>query len=177
MKFKKIISTVILTSFLWPRVCYAQDKSPSPDPDISNIIPAVKLAPGEKDPGKAISPMRKDQKAPFTGVLLSPAAVADIIVEIQSMEENIHIEVSNAVQKQLAECDKKVSDVKTQLGADKKILQAEIEEKNKSIFILNDQLKKEKDAQTSPVIWAGIGTLGGIVVTLLTVFAVSKATK
>lgn len=179
---KKIISIFLLTSLLSSSLSFAQDKNIdiSPDPDTSEAvieIPPVKLAPGEKDPGKALSPMRKGQKAPFTGVLLSPSAVADVIVEIESTEERIHIEVMRALEFEQAEYEKKIEVLKTTSTSEKSILQASIDRKNKDIIDLNAELEKSKKAQTNPLLWAGIGFAGGLVVTVLTVFAVSQATK
>lgn len=179
---KKIISIFLLASLLSSNLSFAQGKSVdiSPDPETPEAtieIPPVKLAPGEKDPGKALSPMRRGQKAPFTGVLLSPAAAADVIVEIESIEERIHIEVSRAIKAEQAEHEKKIEILKTTSTSEKSMLQASIDKKNKDIGDLNAELEKSKKAQTNPFLWTGIGFAGGIVVTVLTVFAVSQATK
>ncbi|MBM3194170.1 MAG: hypothetical protein FJZ60_00215 [Chlamydiae bacterium] len=177
---KKIISVLLLASLFISNLSFAQDIDISPDPDPADFIseiPPVKLAPGEKDPGKALSPMRRGQRAPFTGVLLSPSAVADVIVELESTEDRIHIEVLRALKIEQAEYEKKTGILETRLQAEKNILQASIDKKNKDISDLNAELEKAKKAQTNPFLWASAGFAGGLLVTVLTVFAVTQATK
>jgi len=63
MRLKRFISSVLLFSFLFPQICFAQSKDISPDPDVGKeSFPKVELVPGEKDPGLALSPMKKGQK-------------------------------------------------------------------------------------------------------------------
>jgi len=178
MRLKRFISSVLLFSFLFPQICFAQSKDISPDPDVGKeSFPKVELVPGEKDPGLALSPMKKGQKTPFTGVLLSPSAVANVIVELESIDEKIRIEVNVAVQKQIAECEKSASNLNTKHEADVKILRSDIDDKTRTISAKEEEIKKLKAEQTNPWIWAGIGTAGGIALALLTTFAVSKVTK
>lgn len=158
---KKVISTLLLFSFLIPSVAFGQLPSPDAEPDV----------------GKSLSPLSKGQKAPFTGVLLSPAAAASVIVDIESFEEKMRIEVKNAIQKEQAECEKKLSDSSTRLTAEKKEIQAELDGKSRTVDSLNLEIKRLKDSQTSPGLWLGIGAASGLVATLLTVFVVSQVTK
>lgn len=177
---KKIVSSVVLASFLSSQTIFAQSVSPDPDPpkpSIENELPKPELLPGEKDPGLAISPMKKGQKAPFTGVLLSPAAVANVIVELKSFDERIQLEVNAAIKKEQAACVKKLADAKTACDGDKASLQSSIDEKDRSINSLNQRIKKLESEQTNPVLWTSIGAGAGIVLTVLTAFAISKATK
>ena len=177
MKCKKTISTIIVMLTFLQELAHASSPL-SPEPEkANNIIAPMKLAVNEKDLDKVLSPMRKGQKAPFTGVLMSPAATANIIVELQTIDEKIRIEVNAAVQKQLVECDKKFDDNNSRFNADKKILQSKVDQKDRELLVFNNQLKKEKDSATNPYIWAGIGALGGIVTTVLITFAVSNVTK
>jgi len=184
MNLKKFISTLVLVSFLAPQVALAQGvPSPDPDPpekDVKGSLPLPRLLPGEKNPGMAISPMKKGQRAPFTGVLLSPAATADVIVEFETFEERIRIEVVKAIQEQQADCDKKLSDADAKSTADKEILKANIKSKNSSIKDLQTQvkiLKDERDTRWPAGAWIGIGAAGGVALTILTAFAISKATQ
>lgn len=170
MNFKKYVSILLLASFFSPRVAFAQSV-PSPD------APPAKSNPGDIDTEKLLSPLRKGQAAPFTGILLSPPAAADVIVGIETFQERIDIEVSNAVKKEQNECEKKVLDERARLESEKKVVQAESDRKTRTIDSLNIELEKARSGQTNPVVWIGVGTLGGIVVTLLTVLTVSQATK
>ena len=140
-------------------------------------LPDVVVPSGEADVGAALSPMKKGDKAPFTGVLLSPKAVATLIAQMGTLQEQIKIEVDHAVAVNSAQCDFKTSEQKTTSDADKAILQAQLEARKKDIAALDDQLKKEQSSRSNVPLWTGLGAVGGIVVTVLTVFAVSRATK
>lgn len=181
MNLKKFIASVVITTMLLSNTVAAQNV-PSPDLEnsmqgIKDSLPPAQLLPGEKDPGMALSPMKKAQRAPFTGVLLSPAAVADIIVEFESIEERIHIEVVRAVKEEQATCEKNLKDAEARSTADKKELHANLEAKKTEAQAYKDELKRLKDTQPNPYFWAGLGTLGGAAFTLLTVFAISQVAK
>jgi hypothetical protein len=180
MSFKKIISTLLLATLTLPNIAIAQSvPSPDAEPAVLNI-PPPELTPGEKDPGLAISPMKRGQRAPFTGVLLAPASVASVIVEIESIHERMQIEIRKAVEQERAECEKTVQDLNVKTEADNKIHQANIDGKNRTINMLNQRVKKLEEENASrwhPGVWIGIGTAGGIALTVLTAFAISKATQ
>jgi len=165
-KFLPIFLCIALTSATFPALA---DGMSIPDPP--------KPVPGEIDVGAAISPMKKGQVAPFTGVLLSPKAVAAVIVELNSINDRIKIEVDKTKAEAKAQCDFKVAEIKTTTDADKKILQAQVDEKQKEITVAQDQLKKMEDSKPNVMLWTSLGFVGGVVMTVVTVYAVSQATK
>lgn len=174
MNYRKLVSITLLASMMLPQVAMAQS-APSPDPD-----PLPNQALNEKDPGLVISPLKKGQRAPFTGVLLSPASAANVIVEMETFQEKLQIEVNKVIKQENANCEKKTLDLSAAATADKKILQSSIDEKQRTISNLNVELKKlkdEKESAWSPGVWVGLGTAGGILLTVLTAFAISKATE
>lgn len=140
-------------------------------------LPKVQKPANEPDPGNTISPMKKGQIAPFTGVLLSPMAVATVITELGSIDEKIKIETDKAVGKCVAESDFNFKEAQSKYLADKKVLQASVDEKLKRIQVLQDEIKKKEAEQTNPYLWTGIGFAGGVAVTVLTAFAITQATK
>jgi len=180
MTFKKIIVTILSMALMLPNAALAQN-IPSPELETPRKgikdIPPAKLQPGEKDPGAALSPMKKGQRAPFTGVLLSPVAVANVIVEIESFEERLHIEVMRSVAEERAAGDKRLNDANAGSTADKKILQANFDAAKRETEAYRTELKNLKDSQTNPYLWTTLGAAGGIAFTLLTVFAVAQVTK
>lgn len=176
MSCPRIISIITLICMLAPQVALAQNV-PSPDRE---PLPTPSLMPGEKDPGLVISPMKKGQRAPFTGILLAPTSAANIIVEMEMLNERIRIDVDRAIKQEQADCERKVLDLNASSIANKKILQANIDEKGRTIDSLLIEVKSLKDEKTtmlSPVTWVGIGTAGGILLTILTAFAISNSTK
>ena len=140
-----------------------------------NLPPVPELVEGEPDVGEAISPMKKGQKAPFTGVLLSPAAVAKVLTELKYLQEKIDIEVQREVKTCTAECTFKIETVKIELETDKKILQAKLEAEEKQNKILVDRVKKLEKNQPNVLLWSAGGAVVGVLTTIAIVFAVSSA--
>jgi len=140
-------------------------------------VPNTSTPEGETDPGEVITPLRKGTKAPFTGSLLSPQAMAKIIVEMKLANERIAIEVDRAKGECDAQCDKKISDKTASCEADNKIAKSTIEQNIKDIEELNKELETLRSSQPNVYLWTGLGVLTGIGISILTVYAVSEATK
>jgi hypothetical protein len=134
-----------------------------------------KPVPGEPKVGAAISPMRWGQTAPFSGVLLSALAVATVVAELNSIDEQIELELDRERKVQKAQCEFKIEQVRIILGADKKILSAQLEARKKEIDILNERLEKSENAAPNLALWVGGSFIAGVVVTVLTTIAVSYA--
>lgn len=164
---KKFVSSIILASFTLASTVRAEVPS----------IPLPTTPPEEVDPGSALSPMSKGQKAPFTGVLLSPRAVATIISELNSTNEKLKIETDKIKNEQEALCKKTALDLKIKFETEKKLVVLDAEEKDRTINILQGRLSEEQKSRPNPAVWTAIGTAGGVALTLLTVFAVSQAAK
>lgn len=165
---KKFITSVVLLSFIFSSTTVHADVPSIPLP----ITP-----PEEIDPGAAVSPMNKGQKAAFTGVLLSPKAVATVITELSSVGEKIKIETEKVKSEQQTICKKETSDLTVKAETEKSIFKLDAEAKGKTIDVLQLRLDEEKKSRPNVILWSGLGAAGGIAVTLLTVFAVSQATK
>jgi polyhydroxyalkanoate synthesis regulator phasin len=165
---KKIIAgMLLLTSNFHSTPCYAE--------------PTVVT---EKDPGEVVSSVRQGQAAPFSGVLMSPRATAKLIADLSGINEKIAIEVTKATNDLLAKNKFAMSEAETKCSKDKKVLQDEIDlrksdMKNDSLEIdrLNAELKKKEIETPSRIVWSGIGFAGGIAITVLTVFAINKASN
>ena len=131
--------------------------------------------------GAAISPMKKGQVAPFTGVLLSPKALATIVVQLNSLQEQINIEVDHAKAEAKARCDFSVAETTNRLETDKKVLQAQVDSRNQQVNILNDVIKKQEENRPNTPLWVGVGGVVGLVVgvglSALTVYAVGQSAK
>lgn len=171
---KKFFSLLFALSFLFPNQSYAQSTQEHSELSIPE------LSPGEKDPGEVVSPLKIWQKAPFTGVLLSPSAVAKIVVELSTIDEKIQIEVNKTRSEEIASCDKKLADTNTKFVADKRILEAKVNSLTNDYRLLDNsykKLKEEHESEWSPQSWVGIGVASGIVVTVITAFAITQAIK
>lgn len=156
---KRLISTVLVTTML----------------AISSHARAdVAVVPESSPP--VIAPLTKNQPAPFTGVLLSPEAVAQVIAKQDAAIVTQELAVKHQADLDSVELKFQIDQLTTTCTTDKNILHAQIDDQKKQVQILNDQLKKTTNSP-SATFWMGIGGVGGIAVTLLTVFAVSQATK
>lgn len=153
---KRFISTLLVASMLAASATAWADDPPASPP--------------------TVAPLQKGQPAPFTGVLLSPAAVAQTVAEKETAKKVTELAVQHQVA--LGEAQKKfeIDRLTTTCVADKKIMQAQVDYNLKQIAILDEQLKKQSGGPGAPV-WIGLGAVGGVVLTVVTVFAVSQATK
>lgn len=179
MRPKQLLVTFLVGAQMSMAVsAFAQD----PIPTVTVTLPQPPPpAPGESDVGAAISPVKKGQIAPFTGILLSPKATATIIANLNALQEQIKIDVDHMRAEEQVKCDFKVSETTIHLEADKKILQAQVDEQNKRITIVTDQLKKEEVGRPNTPLWVGLGTGVGLIIgvglSALTVYAVGHASK
>jgi len=170
---KKIISIIlcfVITITSFTKVAHAEDV-------VIPYIPPVTAPTTEPDVGNAVSPMKKDDRAPFTGVLLSPRAIATILSQFRNQKDQTKIEVDHAVSVERAQQEYKISEMKTSSETEKKILEAQLAARKKEISVLDERLKKEESSRANVPLWTGIGVGGGIALTVLTVFAISSASK
>jgi hypothetical protein len=148
------------------------------EPDPQKIaLPKVELPAGEADIGAAISPMPKGIRAPFTGLLLSPRAVATLIAELSSYQELLEIETKRIRQEYEADIEYRLSKLKIGHEADVSILKARLESSNLMIADLGNQLQHEIDNRPNLFLWVSLGAAGGIALTLLTLFATAQVSN
>jgi hypothetical protein len=126
-------------------------------------------------PPPIVTPLKQGQAAPWTGVLLSPPAVAQVVAQHDISKEVIDLAVKHQVELDAAQQNYALSSATTTCTADKTVLQAQVTDYNTQNKILNEQLKKATSGLSTPV-WIGIGFAGGVVVTTLITVAVVKVT-
>jgi hypothetical protein len=170
MTMKKFLSSTILLT-------YVLSVSPTLAQSAVDVPPAPEPFPAEPDLGAAISPIKKGYPAPFTGVLLSPKAIATIIAELNSINGRIKIETDRVRGECLANCDFKVNEVKIKAEADAKIGAAHLKFATDENLVLQARLKKVEESRPNLMLWTGGGVVGGVALTILTVFAVSQASR
>ena len=119
-------------------------------------------------PGAAISPLKKLQIAPFTGVLLSPLAVAKIVADLENKEEEKNIEIDAAVSKVSATCTYEKTVLQNSIIAESKISVAQIKAKEQEIIAIEKALEKELDNRHDPLVWGLLGLAAGVVTTAAT---------
>jgi hypothetical protein len=127
-------------------------------------------------PSPSISPLTKGQPAPYVGVLMSPEAVAQLISQQDATVQALKLAVQHQVDLDAAQLKYQVAALNTSCTADKSDLQAQVDDGKKQVSVLTAQVKSNSGGLGAPI-WLGIGVVGGIVVSVLTTFAISKATK
>jgi len=155
---KKIIAGTLLATMLSTNIAAAADTQ-DPWADIAGI-----------------SPLRKNQPAPYSGVLLTPKATATVIANADLEKDRIALEVQHALADADAQKKFALSEADTKCTADKKVLQSTIDEKSSRLKIVEDELSKASDPP-SRLTWAGLGFAGGVAATVLIVFGVSRVTN
>lgn len=162
MKFMKSITSLItMTAFslatLTSTVSHAQSAQlpPAPTPGVN-----------EPNVGEAISPMKIGQRAPFTGLLLSPAAVAKITVELNHIDDKVKLEVDRAVMRQKAEDDLKLATVQAELTYVKNTTKIQLDNRDAQISELNKKLASNTD---SILYGTGAVVVGTLLLTFLIV--------
>jgi hypothetical protein len=164
---KKLLAVCLVASQLTlPMIAYA-------DPN----VPVVVAPTAEADVGSAISPMKKGQAAPFTGVLFSPKASATIITQLANLDAQIKIETDKVLSDAKAQCTYQVSETRNVLETDKKIIQANLDTQKLQVNMLTVALKKAEADRPNLPLWISLGFGGGVAITVLTAFAVVKTTK
>ena len=158
---KRFISSLLIASTLVASTpAWAADPTPDPAPVASPTV----------------SPLSKGQPAPYTGVLLSPEAVAQVVAQQDTAAAALKLAVQHQADIDAAQLQYQLAQLTTTCTADKNDLQAQVTDNKNQVNILTEQLKSNTGGPGAPV-WIGIGAVGGIVVTLATVFAVSRVTK
>ncbi len=174
----KIKNLLICLSILSTNVAIADD-TPRNATAISSI--ASLPSPASSDEGElaapTISPMLKGQKAPFNGILLNAPAVATIKVELDTAKEKCAIEITKQVSVCQANCDLKLAVSAAALEKEKAISSVLIKSRDQTIIDISKKLEDSEKSRPNPVVWAGVGIVAGVVVTLASVLVVSLATK
>jgi len=157
----------LCVSLLLSNTSFAQDINLSE-------IPNVQLQPNEIDVGAALSPMKITQRAPFSGVLLSPQAVAEIIVKLNSINDVVNIETTRVREELLAQHRFEINDLNIRHTSQVDVLNVQLKAREQQINVLNETIKKIEDSQSNTPMWATVGFGSGVGVTLLLVLAITQ---
>ena len=160
----KILSIILSIAILISPAARAEDFD----------IPLPALIQGEVDPGYAISPMKKGQKAPFSGVLLSPGATAEITVRLNSAKDDIRLEVNKVKLEMAALNDLNLEKKRLEYEADLEIIRSNLEFTTKQKDAAIIALEIEKEERPSKTFWFSLGTITGIGLSLTILFAAKE---
>jgi hypothetical protein len=165
----RILSSLVIATMLARAVpASAQDFTLPP-------VPQLEL--DEPDVGKAISPMKKGQRAPFTGILLSVGAVADLTVHLEQEPKREKIQLDRALGLQMSEHQLQLDLLSARSEADASIAKARLDAQLKANDLLVKRVNVLESEAGNTTMWFGIGFAGGVVVTIAIVYAASQAAK
>lgn len=163
---KKIISLLLLTSIMLPRTVFAQE-----------VNLATEEAHDEYTDKSLVAPLAKGKRAPFTGLLLTPRASAEVITKIDSFDRLIALEVQRVTDDLNAKHDFEVKELKSSFKADKDVLTSDVNRLSGQLKGCESIARMTPEEPPSRTTWAGVGFLSGIIATSLTIFAVQSLSK
>ena len=156
---KKLIATLTLISLLTPQLALASDQH-SEEP--------------------MIAPLNQGQVAPFPGVLFNKPAAAKVTVEYKHETADVQVEVEKAIADVTARKDKELFDAAAVCTREKSEKDARISTLEETLKLKQkeaDDLKIQLENAPNRTTWFGLGFAGGLVFTLVTVFAVGQVAK
>jgi hypothetical protein len=176
MTMKRLIASILVTSMTLSTISWADPPKPPAETTATPASPDPQAPTTPQDPA-VIAPLKQGQPAPFPGILFSPRAAASVATDLSTAKERTQIEVEVAVRSSEAKKDFKYNELNILYASDKSRAEATNEANLKRIQLLETELKKAQDSAPDRTLWFGIGAGAGVIVTVLTVFAVTQATK
>jgi len=122
-----------------------------------------------------ITPVTKGALAPFTGILLTPEAVARVIAEAKDCPKRMLVETDRARAEEKAHSEKTLANAVSDTKRDREIAKAAIEQRDDNIKDLTTRLEKSESARGNAWLWAGGGVLVGAVIVTLSIMVVGAA--
>jgi hypothetical protein len=157
---KKLVSVILLASFLGPNVALAESTAAPLEP--------------------TIAPLNQGQTAPWPGVLLNAAAVGSIKFDKDNEKEKTDAVVQKAVSDVITQKNGELDMLKVSFNSSLAQKDALLEEKEGQIKTFRDENKKLRDEVAnapSRTTWFGLGLVSGILVTVATAFAMGQVSK
>ncbi len=111
-----------------------------------------------------ISPIKKGQVAPFSGLLFSPRAAASVAVEIESIKEQVKLSAARAREEERAIRGRDVADVVAAAATDRKIAQAQMSEQVRMTAAIDEQLRREQASRSNSTFWYTVTAVAGVVI-------------
>lgn len=123
------------------------------------------------DVGEAISPMKIDQRTPFSGVLLSPKALAKVVAELRAIDEKVNLSVKHAVEIETAKCETAIKNKDQNNIANAKVAEERLNLSLNENQILTERLKKLENETDYTWLYITGGAVTGMAMTILSVWA------
>lgn len=169
MNLKNFVVCILLLSFLAPARVYAD----------SEVVPVIQQPTGENDPGNVLTVVKKSGSAPFTGILLSPRAVAELLSKLEIAKKEAELAAARAQEQQRIKDEADIKVLRATVDAESKSNEERMSIRDNRIVVLEKNLAAAEANKPNPVTWAlvGAGTTAVIIATLATVILVGKSSN
>jgi len=168
MNLRRFISVLLVCASLVPTRVYADAN-----------VPTISQPSGEKDPGNVLTVVKKDNLVPFTGILLSPRAVAELLAKNAMAQKEAELAAARATETQIIRDSAQIRGLQVELDAEKKSEGERLTIRDNRISQLEKDLIASESNKTNPLTWflIGAGTTAVVVAVLSTVFLVGNSNK
>lgn len=119
-----------------------------------------------------ISPLRKSQPAPYSGVLFNPEAVAQVVAESEAAKQRTDAEVGRVTQASRAHCDRELSDTTARHRSDQVTADARLTSEKSQSALLKQQLDAQRKKPTAALVI--LSAAGGLLLGLITGVVVTR---
>lgn len=123
-----------------------------------------------------ITALKEGELAPYQGVLLSPKAAAEVVVKLDSIDQKVKLEVDKCMAEREAQVSYLTAEYSSKMKQVTTDAAARLSAKDKEIKQLSD-LAKAKESSMSPMTWATIGVVGGVIAGVAGTIAIAYAVK
>lgn len=167
MNIRRFLCLLLVFLLLAPARVYADEQN----------VPPIQQPAGEKDPGNVLTVVKKDNLVPFTGILLSPRAVAELLAKTEMAKKEAELAAARAKEEQQIRDEAQVKGLQIELNAEKRSSDERITIRDNRISILEKDLAKAQSDRPNPVTWTliGAGATALIIATLATVVVVGRS--
>lgn len=121
--------------------------------------------------------IKKDEAAPYSGLLINPQAAAGIMSDKRVQQDVIKNEVERAVGAAAAQFTLKLKESETSCKEKAAVSDAELKLREAAIKALEAELKRNQDSAKWTPLWVSAGVVGGIAAALVGGFVYSSASK
>ena len=150
---------------LSPMVAYADDTLPVPPTTDLSMISLGK-----------VSQLDQNQRAPFSGVLLSDEAAARLFGEIKFNESECQLRITRELSINTLQLTSQIDALKLHLDVEVARTKSLLSVKNERIQFL-EQNWQPTPWYESGEFWFSMGIVGGILITVVSTYAISQAAK
>ena len=160
---KKIVSSLLLVSMLMTSIAHAQETPTVTEDEFTNR--------------SFVAPLAMGKRAPYTGLLLTPRAAAEVMTRIETFDKLKALEIQRVVDDLNARHSFEIKELTTTFKAEKDTLQAKSDRIQHQLDACESVKVPKPEDPPSRVTWSTVGFIGGIIFTGAAIFTAQSLTK